>query len=158
MPRPYRQSTRVEDRKLRQVIAAVGRPSATFVEVGILKGEIATYAIVHEFGSPRQNIAQRSFMRASFDANRTDYEKAMQRGYERILSGDMHGFKAVLTELGRRAQTDVKRKIRSGPFAPLAPATIARKGSSRPLIDTGTMRNAVVFQLRRAEPTEASDA
>lgn len=45
--------------------------------------------------------------------------------------------------------TDIKRNITDGgrtagvPFLPLKPSTIARKGSSAPLIDSGDMRNSV---------------
>lgn len=45
--------------------------------------------------------------------------------------------------------TDIKKNIQSSgsyagaPFAPLKPSTIARKGSSKPLIDTGDMMRSV---------------
>ena len=43
----------------------------------------------------------------------------------------------------------IQRKIVDGTFEPNAPSTIRKKGSSRPLIDTGRMRQSVNFIIRR---------
>lgn len=73
------------------------------------------------------------------------YAKRLQNLSEK--SGDE--VKKVLAKEAVRLASDIKRNIRSSgrfagaPFAPIAPSTIARKGSSKPLIDTGSMMNAV---------------
>lgn len=43
----------------------------------------------------------------------------------------------------------VQDNITSGNWQPNSPVTIAKKGSSKPLIDTGTMRRAVTGWLKR---------
>jgi hypothetical protein len=50
-----------------------------------------------------------------------------------------------LNRIGIVAQGDVQMSIVSGNWVPNAPRTIARKKSSRPLIDTGAMRQAVTW-------------
>lgn len=37
------------------------------VLVGVFSQDVATYAAVHEFGAPRRNIPQRSYLRKTFD-------------------------------------------------------------------------------------------
>ena len=46
------------------------------------------------------------------------------------------------------ARNAVVRKINKGPFTPNAPATVKRKGSSQPLIDTGNLRKSITFVIR----------
>jgi hypothetical protein len=41
----------------------------------------------------------------------------------------------------------VKVKILDGDFEPNAPSTIAKKGSSHPLIDTGQEKNSVTWEV-----------
>ena len=39
--------------------------------------------------------------------------------------------------------------VKTGTYAPLSPKTVARKGSSKPLVDTGLLLNSVTFEIRR---------
>jgi hypothetical protein len=48
-----------------------------------------------------------------------------------------------------RAQAAVKNKVVTGPFEPNKPATIARKGSDRPLIDTAQLLNSITYVVRK---------
>jgi hypothetical protein len=50
--------------------------------------------------------------------------------------------------MGLAAENAVKRKILTGKFAPLKPATIKRKGHSKPLIDTGQLYDSITSQVR----------
>jgi hypothetical protein len=50
-----------------------------------------------------------------------------------------------LQRLGIEAQGDVQMSIVSGGWAPNSPVTVKMKGSSRPLIDTGAMRQSVTY-------------
>lgn len=51
----------------------------------------------------------------------------------------------VLNKLGIVAQGDIQSEITSLRSPPNSAVTIARKGSSNPLIDTGAMRQAVTW-------------
>ena len=52
----------------------------------------------------------------------------------------------VMQELGKAGITDVEQRFKTrgyGTWAPLKPATIARKGHDTILVDTGTMKDSV---------------
>lgn len=104
---------------------------------------IATYATINEFGL---GVPERSFLRSTADENAEDYGKAI----ERAILDDLEGGRSVvdgLDRVGMRAVRDVKRKIRDLKDPPNAPNTIAKKGSSNPLVDQGAMRQAVTHRV-----------
>jgi hypothetical protein len=47
---------------------------------------------------------------------------------------------------------DIQHEITVLRHPPNAPATIRAKGSSKPLIDTGEMRQSVTYQIRGGRP------
>ncbi len=123
------------------------------VNVGVPEGKkesdgtpVAMIAAVHEFGSPSQGIPERSFLRASVQRNRQKYVRLNRINLVKMLHGQMSAEQA-LGQLGEMAKGDVQTEIRSGDFAPLKAATIKRKDSSRPLIDTGQMVQSIAWEL-----------
>lgn len=71
----------------------------------------ALIASVHEFGSPSRRIPERSFIRASFDANKVKYEQIMQRIGRTVTQRDVDAEKA-LRLLGLKVESDMRRFIR----------------------------------------------
>lgn len=67
---------------------------------------------------------------------------------EKLLASIVKG-KRTITEglevIGALAVSAVQENIAQGDFAPNAQSTIDRKGSSRPLIDTGRLRQSITF-------------
>lgn len=59
----------------------------------------------------------------------------------------------ALALLGEAAVGMVKQEIADGVPPPNAPSTIARKGSSKPLIDTGQLRNSITYAVRDSTKT-----
>ena len=55
----------------------------------------------------------------------------------------------VLDELGVFAKGMLQKEIKNGEFVANAPSTVAKKGSSRPLIDTGLLRQSVNFVIKK---------
>jgi hypothetical protein len=53
-----------------------------------------------------------------------------------------------LTAVGEFIASDFRRKITTLRSPPNAPSTVAKKGSSNPLIDTGAMRQSVRSRIR----------
>ena len=49
--------------------------------------------------------------------------------------------------IGEFAQSGIKKNISDGGFESNKPSTVKRKGSSKPLIDNGTMRNAIRYEV-----------
>lgn len=106
---------------------------------------LAVIAAVHEFGLG--DMPQRSFLRSAYDENLPVIDKMIQR----VANGAVYGLgtNAALNQLGNVVQGMVQRKIVDGPFVPNSPATIKRKKSSKPLIDTGHLRQSIRYVIER---------
>ncbi|KGE80137.1 hypothetical protein [Agrobacterium pusense] len=119
------------------------------VKVGFPAGEadggVIERAVWQEFGT-RRGIPERPFMRNAMRANQSKYRNALKASAAKILRGEA-SLPIVMAKLGIAAQGDIQAEITSLMTPPLAPSTIAKKGSSKPLIDTGEMRGAVTFKV-----------
>jgi HK97 gp10 family phage protein len=131
---------------LERIRAAISGPST--VKVGFIQGEapadqvaIASY---NEFGTSR--IPERPFLRNAMAENKGAYGTLMRNDAKRIVSGEQT-MRRTLDRLGLKAQGDVQQSIVDLRSPPNAPSTIKQKGSSNPLIDTGSMRQAVTFKV-----------
>lgn len=142
-----------------------------FVKVGVLaskggeakhedgKMSLIEIAATHEFGSSDGRIPERSFIRQTFFVNaREELVKMQAELAKKIVTGGMDPLKA-LGILGTWGAAAVKKTITdqmtSGPEN--APSTIARKGSSTPLIDTGLLKNSVSHEVvTNGDGTEAT--
>lgn len=112
----------------------------TIVEVGA----------VNEFGTEDGHIPARSFLRATFDAHRARYTTQFVSGLRAILAGKADLDK-TLGLLGLRVQADIQTRIAQGIEPANAPATIARKGSEKPLIASGRLRQSIDYEVRRGK-------
>lgn len=140
----------VDDRVWRALRTRMLELHRAFVKVGIV-GDGATakhgdstnveIAAAHEFGTER--IPQRSFIRQAMVTRGDEYRALTASLAKRFILGTMT-VEQVMGILGAWGAGAIKATItRTGTFAPLSPRTIARKGSSRPLVDTGQMLNSV---------------
>lgn len=128
---------------------AVGFPAGESSQGNIMK------AIYNEFGTRGGAsgggwggpIPERPFMRNAMRNNQDKYRAAMRKSAKLILLGQTSP-QVVLSKLGIMAQGDIQSEITSLASPPNSPVTIALKGSSNPLIDTGAMRQAVTWQVR----------
>lgn len=135
---------------LRERIKAAGGVS---VRVGLPDGKtekdgtpLTTLGFVHEFGAPQKGIPERSFMRSTMHEQGKKYAETMGKGLRDIANGKTTA-NEVLGKVGVVATGDVQAKIASGDFVALDPKTIKRKGSSKPLIDTGQLRQSVAWEI-----------
>ena len=135
---------------LRSRIKACGGVS---VRVGLPSGKtttdgspLTTLGFTHEFGAPQKNIPERPFMRPTVQNNGKKYSDMMGAGLGDIAR-DKTNAEKVLGTLGAVATSDVQKQIRDGKFEPNSEKTIKRKGSSKPLIDTGNMRQSITWEL-----------
>lgn len=92
-------------------------------------------------------IPERPFMRNAMKNNENKYRAAMKGQAPKILNGKVKPT-MVLEKLGIMAQSDIQQEITTLVSPPNSPVTIARKGSSNPLIDTGEMRQAVTYRVK----------
>jgi len=128
------------------------------VKAGIVEGagevdgvSIAEYAAYNEYGVPgrkkKWRIPPRPFIRGWIENHGEDIKRTIDKLFKQVSEGKMSAVTAM-GRLGQFAQDGIKRYIIiSGAFEPNAEETVRRKGSSRPLIDTGTMRNSVRYEV-----------
>lgn len=109
----------------------------TLVEVGA----------VNEFGTEDGHIPSRPFLRGTFDTHRAKYETRFTSGLRKVLDGKAT-LDEVLGELGVRVTGDVQAAISKGIAPENAPATIKAKGSEKPLIHHGRLRQSIDHEIR----------
>ena len=126
------------------------------VSVGILQDGPVTkrfsmldLATVHEFGSKDGRIPQRSFIRATCDKKQKEYLGLMAKLQNQYLERKLT-LKQALAKLGSVVEKDIVTTIVRGIEPSLKPATIKRKKSSKPLIDTGRLKGAITHEVRGA--------
>jgi hypothetical protein len=107
-----------------------------------------TLAYIHEHGSPAANIPARPFLTSGVREAEDKIVAVFEAGAKRALDGDAGAGARALNQAGHAAVGAVQNKIATGSFAPLKPATIKRKKSSKPLINTGALKSAVTFVVR----------
>jgi len=121
------------------------------IDVGILDtGEaeadgtsVLDVALWNEFGTA--TIPERSFIRAWFD----EAEPALREDFTKLMQGVAAGKRTraeVLDLMGQRMVGQVQARMSAGIPPPNKPATVRRKGSSTPLIDTGVLRSSVTYR------------
>lgn len=116
----------------------------------------AALALVHDQGSPAQNIPARPFMEPGLrDVNEEIVQRLGQAGKVALRGGEEADITRALNAVGLTAQKGIRNRINSGPFEPLKPGTLAarrRRGrtGTKPLIDTGQLRNSISYVIEEA--------
>ena len=108
---------------------------------------IVEIAAVNEFGTDDGHIPSRPAFRATFDKNRSKYERAIKIGVGHILDGNST-LDVEFGRLGLRMASDIQSAISEGIAPENAPSTIARKGSEKPLIASGRTRQSIDSEVR----------
>lgn len=141
-------TVRIDDRVWRRITARVGVGGKLALHVGVLgDAELAEIFRHHEYGAPRANIPERSSLRSTLrERGRKDIGQFMHRAISQWMAGRIDTRK-MFDLIGLYVANAVKQKIRTNIPPPLRPATIARKGSSMALIDTGRMINAIGWEV-----------
>lgn len=129
--------------KLASLMVAVGFQQGDATEESGV--DICDVAAFNELGT--EHIPSRPFMRQSIDGNADKITEFMQSKVDEIIGGKTAD--QVLKEIGIFQKGLVQETIKEGDFAPNAPATIRKKGSATPLIDTGLMRQSVNYQIKK---------
>lgn len=104
--------------------------------------QLIDVAIVHEFGSDDGRIPRRSFIRDWEDEKAEEHKGQLRQSGKAVIDGKLDAERA-LGRLGVLYQADIQKRIADGIEPENAPSTIARKGSSKPLIDTGQLRSSI---------------
>lgn len=137
------------------------------------EGPITNAAIgyINETGSPSQNIPERPHLVPGVASVQQQTAEQLGIAAKAVLSGDEGKANRALHKAGKIGRDAVKAKISASDFTPLADATVAararrgRKGAiaemesrkagnapdntnARPLIDTGSYRNSIIYIVR----------
>ena len=106
--------------------------------------DILDVALWNEFGT--QDIPARPFIRGFQDRNKQALGALMDRTADLVVSGKSAG--AALGEMGSVVQEMQQAHVTASKSwaVPNAPSTIKKKGSDKPLINHGVLRNAIRYE------------
>ena len=108
---------------------------------------IAQIAAINEFGSSDgKHPPSRPFMRLAIDKNRDKTNALVVKLAKMIVDGKMTPLRA-LGLLGETVKGNMVKIINSGVSPVNKKSTIDRKGSSKPLIDTGQLKNSIDWEI-----------
>lgn len=139
------------------------------VNVGVLGGEHAWLASIHEYGcripvTPKMRaflhrkglhlkkstteivIPERSFLRSGFDENAEKVLKATEAVLPDVLIGTM-SVEQYAKLVGLQLASAIKEYAVNLSSPPNHPFTKKQKGSSNPLVDTGNMINGITYEV-----------
>lgn len=163
----------VEDiSRVDEILKRIKELESMYLKVGVLSsagGEILTIANVHEYGCDIKvtnkmrvfllhnfgfwtkkdviKIPERPFIRTSFDSNVENFFLTGEDLLGKVIEGDLSTRK-FYEILGQTAADTVRNfivnEVNSPPNTPL---TVANKGSSNPLVDTGRLVNAIDYEI-----------
>ena len=109
---------------------------------------VAGVAVVHEFGSPKQNIPARPFLRPTIEEKQPEWADIFKLGIQSSLKG-YTPIENVLDALGQKASGQVRTTVSSLTSPPLKEATSERKGFDKPLVEHGIMSNAISYRVKK---------
>jgi hypothetical protein len=141
------------DRGYKKFVREINKARTLEVAVGIFENarndegeKIAEYAAYNEYGTSK--IPARPFMALSVDRNKAEIKKDIDEGLARITSG-AGTVEKELNRIGAKHVERIQATI-TGPNIPppLSPATVAKKGNNKTLVDTSAMVNAVTWEIR----------
>jgi len=143
--------------QLEKLIKGLKEPHG--VDIGVFKDaktpdgqSVAEYGAHNEFGSVSipDHPPKRSFIRMPLEAKQGDIAKyAESHAKEHLEAGNV---KAIFEDIGIAGQAKIQEAFDTqgfGTWRPDAESTVDRKGSSAPLIDDGTLRKAVTYEVDR---------
>lgn len=117
-------------------------------EGGVTNAELL---YIHSNGSPVNGIPPRPVMTIALtqDDTKTRIREMLKSADSLALRGDLAGAERELNKAGMVASSAVKKAFGSENLAPNAPSTVAKKGSSAPLVDKGSLMGAITYVIRK---------
>ena len=141
---------RVEERDLgwKRIQREIQAAKSASVRVGVLADagtsddgvDLVDIAVFNEFGTKR--APPRPFIRGAFDEKQRDLTRLKARLWNQVLAGRLDTRRA-LGLLGQTHEDQIKVYMTELSAPENAASTVAAKGSSNPLIDTGRLRASI---------------
>lgn len=107
--------------------------------------DMAEIAMFNELGT--STSPPRPFLRMTVDENKDKINQFVETQTKRIAQGA--SAEQCMKQMGAFGVSLVQEKIGNGTFAPNAESTIKAKGSDKPLIDTGQLRQSVHYVIKK---------
>lgn len=101
-------------------------------------------------------IPERSFIRSTFDEKSKVWMQKAQYQVGSVIDGKKNATIAMEV-MGNVMQGDVQKKMVDGPFTANSKKTISKKGSNKPLIDTGRMRQSIRYLVRNRKNSDSEE-
>ena len=119
------------------------------VDVGILDPSVATYATVQEFGSGDGRVPARRWLTKGIEDNGQAVQAAMAAAAAAVLDRRVSK-PAAVDNLGADVADIVRAHVNSANFPPpLKPATVARKGHAKAMVDSGKMMQSITHRVNK---------
>lgn len=114
----------------------------------------ADLAYIHENGAPEAGIPARPFLKPGIANKQEEIEDRLKAVGNAALDGNVGAVDRGFNAVGLIGQNAVRAKINEGVPPPLKPATLAARRArgrtgDKPLIDTGQLRNALTYVIRK---------
>lgn len=125
------------------------------VNIGIFGGSrnadgdsIPVYANKNEFGI---DVPERPFMRSTFDKEQDELVSMIKRLVDAYVKGVMRSPTHLFNVVGDYLKTKIQERITKAKewAKPNSQATVKKKGSDVPLIDTAAMRASITHKIER---------
>lgn len=147
-------TVKIKDRGAKRVVAEIGKAHKHPVRVGVIGDDAdeeyddtgVTVAMVGEWAEFGIGQPQRSWLRAWIDENKNEIRKVATVLQRNVIKGRMTERQANAA-LGEWAAAKIRDRIAKGIAPPNAESTIAKKGSSTPLINFGQFRSSITSQV-----------
>ena len=106
---------------------------------------VAQVAYWNEYGTKR--IPSRPFLAIASD-EKNGWKSEVDGQVSKVMS-NRENVDSSLDAIGEKMKKDIRNVIGDkGKLAPNAPSTIARKGHDKPLIDTGTLKASIDYEVK----------
>lgn len=142
---PRNEDVRIDTRVLDQITQNINTFSNKYIVVGLLGqsgSDIVMRGVYTEFGTNRMPAWR--WLKRSVDMMTPQYKRYASEMFRNILEGRDYNYNI----LGLWAKGRVQRFLAEVTSPPLSWATIQKKGSAKPLIDTGQMRMSINYEVR----------
>lgn len=144
----YRQELKQKSREERVLMADV------VLNKKIKKSEEETYvadiAFKNNFGSFKEKIPARPFGSTLIPRYKEKIERVIRKELKAYVEGKQT-LEAAYNRIGLACSGFMKDNLTNGDWKPNAPFTVFLKGSSRPLIDTGQMRQSITYVVKERD-------
>ncbi len=133
---------------LKQIAERLGKASE--VKAGFMSGatypdgtKVAMVAAIQNYGAPAKGIPPRPFFSGMVDKESPTWGDRLAK----IIKGANYDGQLSLERMGYSIASDLQQSILATNSPALAPSTIAAKGFSKPLVDSGHMLNSVEYDV-----------